>query len=208
MRAVTDWKKYWDSKIESDPIAKCDYYVNNKAITRDEYVRLILAPNIALLSLNSHSNFLEIGCGTGVHLLEVESIVDGFVAGTDLSETLLSCYKGRAVVKQAEAINQPFEDSSFDRILMVGVTMYFPDIEYFRKSLHEIIRLLKTDGMAVISDLLLGPQPLNSIYRHFSWNEIIDLLGEFDINWSLQNQNAEKRKINRRFNLIIKKECD
>lgn len=206
MKTVERWRAYWESKTEDDPIAMADYYIDGQPMHYQDYQRLIVAPNISLLSLDSECSVLEIGCGTGMHLLEVEKLTDGFVAGTDLSASLLASYKGRALIEKAEAIKQPFQDSSFDRILMVGVTMYFPDIDYFRKAIHEITRLLKNDGVAVVGDLLLGSWTSKSGYTVFPSNEIIDLLNEFNFAWSLQNQNLEKRSLNKRFNIVIRKD--
>lgn len=98
---------------------------------------------------------LDLGCGAGRHVVFLAR--EGFQAyGTDLSmEGVLSAQEWlksenlSAVISQAEMSIQPFPDNYFDGIICVGV-IYYNDIFGIKKTISEIHRILKKQGILII----------------------------------------------------------
>jgi len=204
MKSIDEWRLYWSAKTGENRIAMVDYCVDGVPLSLDEYFRLIVYPNIKQLEVKTGHDVLEIGCGTGLHLDALEPLARE-LAGTDLSPSLLATYHGRAKVFTCEAAEQPFEDQSFDRILMAGVALYFPSDDYLERVLMEIQRLLRPSGLALISDMLFGSHVSRSSYSVYRPEVIVNILDKLDISWCINNQGAEKRRLNKRYNIIIRK---
>ncbi len=203
---LLELKKYWDGKSGDNLIGLVDYCIDGKPLSWDLYHEAVIQPNLLNLDINSKSDFLEIGCGTGLHLSAIEKICIGKIAGTDLSSKLLSYYNGRAEVFSCAAHQQPFEDASFDRVLMFGVALYFPSKEYFKQVMFEIKRLLRHQGKAVVGDLLLlGNLKSKSNYSFFDIEWILNTCEDFGFTWKLMSQNPVKRQINQRYDLLLEK---
>jgi SAM-dependent methyltransferase len=205
LQSVNQWRDYWDSKHSTDRLALADYYIDGVSMDPKLYQEVVIQPNIDALGLMPTSDVLDIGCGTGLLLEKLECITSGRVSGTDLSKKLLDTYRGRADTYVCAADDQPFKDNSFDRVIMVGVALYFSDNNYFEKVIYEILRLLRPNGIAVISDMLLGDFVTPSGYRAYTTTYLVSFLDSLDCNWSITNQVPAKRSINTRYNIVIKK---
>jgi SAM-dependent methyltransferase len=205
LKTVDQWRDYWDSKNSTDRIALADYYIDGVPMDLELYGEVVIKPNLEALGLLPSSDVLDIGCGTGKLLEKLEGLTSGRVSGTDLSKTLLETYHGRADTYVCPADKQPFQDKSFDRIVMVGVALYFSDNKYFEIVVHEIMRLLRPNGIAVISDMLLGDFVTRSGYRAYNIEYLVSFLDTLNCNWSITNQPIQKRAINKRYNVILKK---
>ncbi|WP_416916216.1 MAG: class I SAM-dependent methyltransferase [Roseicyclus sp.] len=203
MKTVEDWRFYWEKKSGADRIAMVDYCIDGVPLSFAEYQRLIIEPNLAQLAVERGQDVLEIGCGTGLHLDALEDIA-GDLAGSDLSASLLATYRGRARTFSCEAAEQPFASKSFDRILMAGVALYFPDDAYFERVINEIVRLLRPSGMALISDMHFSDYKSRSGYRAYDLNSIVEILDRQRCDWSINNQTKFKRELNRRYNIILR----
>ena len=90
--------------------------------------------------------------------MEIAKMVgtNGRVIGTDLSNTMIEVSKSRHSNSNlpleffvADALQQPFEDESFDRIRIERVLMYIKSID---TAFKEFTRLLKPDGKLIIFD--------------------------------------------------------
>ncbi|MDD3461617.1 MAG: class I SAM-dependent methyltransferase [Mesotoga sp.] len=91
---------------------------------------------------------LDIGCGTGIVLKKLEKI--GACYGIDISEeAILFCKKRKLKnVYKANAENLPFINESFDLITVLDVLEH---IKNPQNVLNEINRILKNDGIAIIT---------------------------------------------------------
>jgi ubiquinone/menaquinone biosynthesis C-methylase UbiE len=105
---------------------------------------------------NNHSSYLEIGLGTG-EVFEMTSPRFQCSYGTDLSEGMVrrSFMKGKRISNLfvADACYLPLRKSSFDFIVCQDVLEHVPDQP---KLVFEISRILKSDGIAIITT----PNPL------------------------------------------------
>ena len=106
---------------------------------------------------------LEIGCGTGMLLLDLARDTEGYV-GTDISKAALD-YVGRQLAGNPSAYRdvqlkrQPADDfsgipaGSVDVILLSSVVQYFPSIDYLMKVLQGCVTALRPGGSIVLADL-------------------------------------------------------
>ena len=109
---------------------------------------------VSRLQDKKYDNILEIACGTGrvtAHL--VKSVKHDTLIATDLNPDMISVAK--EIVKDknvrwmpADAMELPFENESFDLVVMQFGIMFFPDKE---KGLREAYRVLKEGGKLIFT---------------------------------------------------------
>lgn len=89
------------------------------------------------------SDILDMGCGEGVFVKELSSFGFQRVIGMDLN------YESE-FVKRGDILNTGFMDKRFDIILLLDVIEHL-SFEEQEKVLHEIKRLLRDGGIAILS---------------------------------------------------------
>lgn len=112
--------------------------------------------------LNRRMNFshddivLDAGCGRGGLPKRVKKYVN-CVVGVDLLRSSLKDFDDTTIPRiQCDVANLPFCDSSFDKIYSYSVTEFFPNMDYFRSFLTELLRVLKSGGILYIGDVFNG----------------------------------------------------
>lgn len=105
-------------------------------------------------SNNKTLKILDVGCGTG-HYIEQLLMRKHNVFGNDVAIGMLiksqnKYYRFRQTHKLSLSNIEklPFQNSSFDAVLCIGVIEYLPDIY---KALRELNRIVKEDGIVIIS---------------------------------------------------------
>lgn len=102
------------------------------------------------------SDFLEIGLGTG-EVFELLSSRFRFSCGTDISEGMVRKTHSKEKVRKelfvGDACNLPLKSNSFDFLVCQDVLEHVP---YQEKLILEICRVLKKDGVGIITT----PNPL------------------------------------------------
>jgi len=125
---------------------------------------------------------IEIGVGTGRFAKELN-----IEFGLEPSEKMASIARERGIkVSIGKAEDIPFEDNSFDLVLLTTTICFLEDIQ---KSFKEIYRILKNGGTLVNAfvnkDSHLGQKYLkkNSVYyknaKLYSLNEVLNILESF-----------------------------
>ena len=112
------------------------------------------------LALRPDTRLLDVGCGTGRHLLELSRYPGCFV-GLDMARAdlrvlqylLLLTARERALVAEVEAIQGdgerlPFADDLFDVVICTETLEHVPDD---RAVLRELVRVLRRGGVLVVS---------------------------------------------------------
>jgi ubiquinone/menaquinone biosynthesis C-methylase UbiE len=112
-----------------------------------------------MLPPKSGMKVLDIGCGTGAHLVHYQKVMCQ-VFGVDTSPAMLKRARlklgERADIRQVDARSLPFSDDHFDIILFSTVLHEMaPDLRI--KVLTEAYRVLKRSGRILIIDFHPGP---------------------------------------------------
>jgi ubiquinone/menaquinone biosynthesis C-methylase UbiE len=102
---------------------------------------------------------LDIGCGTGAHLVQYQKVMCK-VYGVDTSLSMLKQAKlklgERADLQLVDARTLPFSDNFFD-IILIATVLHEMDPDLRKKVLLEARRTLRLDGRMVIIDFHPGP---------------------------------------------------
>lgn len=97
--------------------------------------------------------FLDLGCGNGRFIeLFKEQNIEYF--GVDNSERLIKIAKERypqETFQTVDALNLPFPDNFFDKVLCVAVLHHIPSDEYRIRFLSEAKRVLKPGGALILT---------------------------------------------------------
>lgn len=92
---------------------------------------------------------LDIGCGNGKNMIYRQDLQ---MVGLEHSQSLTDiCVQRGLKVLQGDARNLPFEDNTFDAIIMIAVIHHINPDEHI-KVLNEIKRVLKTNGTCLITN--------------------------------------------------------
>lgn len=204
-QTVDEWAAHWNAKagIENQ-IELNGHCVGGVPLDAGLFRQAVVEPWLERLELQPHHHVLEVGCGTGLMLGEVEARVQRAV-GTDISEASIRRYQGNAETILCAAHELPFEGEQFDRILMASVSHYFPSVDYFRDVLADLVSLLRPSGILLVADMLLGQTRRNTPYRWYDPIDVIAALEPLDVGFSIEAQSALKRTINRRYDVVVRK---
>ncbi len=107
-----------------------------------------------IINLETKTNLLEIGCGTGALLKEIGKEFNLNLYGIDIDEHRLKIAKDnlnqeniRANLQYMDILNNNFEDERFEVIITHYLFLWIKDLE---KCFNEIHRILKKDGILLI----------------------------------------------------------
>jgi SAM-dependent methyltransferase len=108
--------------------------------------------------ITPESFILEVGCGNGLLLEELQRRGYPRLTGTDYSEEMINkaneyCSGIDYRVLDSKALNLEFENDSFDLIYLHSVTQYFEGEDYFNVFLHSCLDLLNNNGCLYIGDV-------------------------------------------------------
>ncbi len=151
------WELLWEKKGENkefDPIGVVGF---DKAISvsKQEFVKQIVETVKSNLKILPSDKLLEVGCGAGMLLIPLSKSAKK-ADGVDLSLSLISMLRKahpELDVFVAEANSLPFEDESYDKILMHSVFQYFQSINYAHDVVFELLRVCKKPGILFIMDM-------------------------------------------------------
>jgi len=110
---------------------------------------------IRALNLKAGERVLDIGSGPGHQAMEMSPMVgpSGKVVGIDVSDSMLKIARTRCEdianieFHEADAVNLPFDDGTFDAAMSSMVFEYLPDVS---GTLREVFRVLKPRGRVAI----------------------------------------------------------
>jgi ubiquinone/menaquinone biosynthesis C-methylase UbiE len=116
-----------------------------------DYTRRSILETLSRAPIEPHDSVLDVGCGTGSLLRELQTRVPTASAtGVDLSLGMAAIARRRGVVALAgDAENLPFRDATFDVVISSSSFHFWPDR---LRGLGEIRRVLKAGGRVVLTD--------------------------------------------------------
>ena len=126
---------------------------------------------------------LEAACGTGPGLGYLSGITKSLMAGdydAKILDITRNYYKDRIELRQFDAQDMPFEDNSFDVVILFEALYYLPSAEKF---VSECKRVLRKDGYVLIAtankDLFdFAPSPYShKYYGTMELNELFSTQG-------------------------------
>jgi len=153
----------------------------NKA-SKEQIERMYHRYRFASSFCDNNNDVLEVACGAGMGLSYLAKKANK-VVGCDIDEKILKyprdTYKNRdgIEIKQADAQNLPFEDNSFDLVLLYEAIYYLPEPEKF---INEAKRVLRDNGILIICTVnkqWSGFNPSPYTFKYFNASELYDLTG-------------------------------
>lgn len=110
------------------------------------------------LSVESHAQVLDVGCGTGIITAWIAGAYHGIDINPQYVQKVAEAGKGFFYVADATAL--PFRSHQFDQVCTIGVLHHLhPDL--WGKMLAEMIRVCKHEGYVLIFDGLVPKNRLN-----------------------------------------------
>ena len=151
-------KKYW----QNTPVFFSEKYKTNflkLASPVNLFLHLRRKKVLKLSGSVKGKKILDVGCGSGVFLLEFIKM-GAKVVGIDYSQKMLNMAEAELKLYKisrnkyklilANATNLPLNNKSFDLVLATGLTDYMTDQDDL-KFLQEAVRVLKPNGSLIVS---------------------------------------------------------
>lgn len=165
--------------------------------------------------LKPNDKILDLGCGNG-RLYELFKNQSMDYTGADNCQALIDLAKKKyhsAKFIFADALNLPFENNEFDAVFSVAMLHQIPSQELRIKTLSEIKRVLKNNGILILTCWNL--RQLKLILKYKLWNLIIGFkkknldIGDVFIPWKSRNGKVIQRYYHaftlKELNRIVKK---
>ena len=188
-------RKYHKFPIPGFMTRLIDNPIRRKFIQKPETVakRMNLEPGMVII---------EIGPGKGSYTKAIaQSILpDGKVYAVDIQESIVNRLKKRIekenikniIPKIDDAYNLSFEDESVNRVLMIACLPEIPDPV---RVLKEVKRVLKSDGLLSLSEMLPDPDyPRRKTEKKWAREAGFELDEQFG-NWFIYQLNFKKKEI-------------
>lgn len=147
-------ERYWDNVASAhDRTAAGGVWDRGRPV--DVFPELA-AEYVERLAITAADEVLEVGAGSGALTLAMRPHVARIVA-TDLSAKMLEHLSGAGIeTHHCEAAALPFADASFDKAYFHGVSQYFPDLDYARRAVAEMLRVTRPGGRVLLGDVMNG----------------------------------------------------
>ncbi len=117
-----------------------------------DHTRAERHPLYEKVELKTKKNILDIGCGTGAIITDIASLTDGRITGIDIDKRKLEQARKAAshishiTFVEADAMNLPFKDETFDLVVFSVVLMYVKDKQ---KAVTEMVRVTQKNGIVL-----------------------------------------------------------
>lgn len=183
------WKEIWTQKglVEGTKNDIRVYDGWEKSQTSMEYISNKIKE---VIDLKNNEYILEVGCGAGGMAQYFDSNYVGIDFSKPLTEKCMNFWGKPALY--AEANDIPFKDKYFDTSFSWGVFLYFPNKEYMKRVVDEMIRVTK-------NKIFIGDLPLishDSKHQTYTVDEFKKMGFQVTGGWSTPYENE-------RFNAYI-----
>ena len=133
---------------------------------------------VDLARVGHGSSALDVATGTGDLAIELASR-GADVIGSDFSEGMLAKARLKAQLhwEQADAMNLPYEDDSFDAATVGFGARNYGDLD---RGLREMVRVVRPGGRVVVLEITTPTKPPLSTFFSLWFDRIVPLMGRFD----------------------------
>lgn len=147
-----------------------DFY--NEMCNEFDKSRVRIWPHVSnfLSNFNSSDYLLDVGCGNGKNILANPQLN---FKGIDISENLVKiCQNKKLDVITSDMCNIPFDDNTFNGIICIASYHHLSTDNDRRTALNEMYRLLKKDGLLLITVWAME-QPPESTFNFKHSDELV-----------------------------------
>ena len=143
------------------------------------------------LDLKEGITFLDVACGRGAYSLKASEVIGsaGTIFAVDLWQEGIEQLRANAVKRNFFNIEAfvsdagrhiPVDDQVVDVCLMATVLHDFVEDKISKEVLHEVVRVLKTDGiLAIVEFKKIDGPPGPPLHIRLSPEEVSDILGAY-----------------------------
>jgi SAM-dependent methyltransferase len=126
----------------------------------------------AMAELQPHFNVLEIGCGVGSTAIDIVKRFGCNITITDIDDNMIAqamknirdvTMEGKIKVLKADIQQLPFEDNSFDVVIIEAVTMFVNR----EKAVAEVMRVCKVGGKILEHEFIWRKKPTQEARKIF-----------------------------------------
>lgn len=172
-------KQYWDGKASEKG--------DQPEVTIKDFRFRELEIEVIEEHIGEGDRILDVGCGNGYSTLEYARRTKNQVVGLDYSEPMIEAAiryhsahhpeTGNIKFLVGDARHLPFEDDSFDIVVMQRCLINIPDREEQKKAADEVHRVLESGGKFLLAEVTLqGHKNLNRLRNRFG-------LGNVKVHW-------------------------
>lgn len=148
-----EWLTIWERKYQAFDSSTDTHVLDGyDGMSLEEWQKMVHF-FLGKININATDKVLEVGCGAGAFVKEIESCQE--ICGIDYSDSAITAINeilnGNFIKAEANAI--PFPDNYFDKILSFAVFFYFDSYEYAQAAFEEMVRVVKPGGTIFIGDI-------------------------------------------------------
>lgn len=148
-------KKHFDAQAED--------YDRKETVYYSKFPKISCHDVAAQLRLHPYDRLLDVGCGTGFLIDLLKSQKDAEYYGLDLSPEMIRVARSKlddsVHLTEGSANRLPYPDGTFDVVCCVQSFHHYP---YPEQAMEEVYRVLKPDGLYILSDT-----GCNGLAKHF-----------------------------------------
>jgi ubiquinone/menaquinone biosynthesis C-methylase UbiE len=132
--------------------------------------------------VSKESKILDVGCGYGRTLNELHNCGFKNLIGVDFSQRMIDRGKNLYphLVMEKSNGKLPFDDDTFEAVLLLAVLTCIIEDEDQKKLINEIQRVLKDNGIFYINDFMINEDQRN-IKRYDKYKDTYDKYGVFEL---------------------------
>jgi 2-polyprenyl-3-methyl-5-hydroxy-6-metoxy-1,4-benzoquinol methylase len=206
MDKIEKTKNYFNNKNSDNPIEAMDWVIGGQPLPMERFQELYVRPVIDVLELGPGSVVLDVGCGAGVMVDTMAPLV-GHIEGFDLSERLVSLYKGKEKLYVSSIEDADIPAGKFNRICMFSVAIFFPDFEYFCRIVRLLTERLDENGILLIGDQRIGDPSSHQQYLTIDPGALANFLFSLNYPFTIKCQIRNKRDLVKgRYDILIYKD--
>lgn len=171
----------WVRQMFSSVAVRYDLLNHLLSLNIDRYWRSRTVSRVRHILAQPDSRVLDICCGTGDLLVQIESAAGRALLGSDFCHPMLTAARAKIVRKklssalfESDALEIPLRSQSLD---LVTVAFGVRNFANYRKGFCEMRRVLKPGGVAAILEFSQPPNKLFAAFYNFYSRNVLPRIG-------------------------------